>query len=195
VLLALSALQKTGLALAGAAFVAFALLSSMVLPRYRPEFPGRGLRLFVAVSVVFFLGMLAAVIGFARESESKGAEGTTAAATTTAGAPGSTGAGPAPAPAPAGNAAVGRTLFAANGCGSCHTYKPANAAGKVGPDLDHLAADAQKANRGSVQQYAHESIADPNAYVVPGFPKGVMPPFASLGPKIDDLVAFLTQPR
>ena len=65
--------------------------------------------------------------------------------------------------------------------------------GHLSEALKATAADAQKANRGSVQQYAHESIADPNAYVVPGFPKGVMPPFASLGPKIDDLVAFLTQ--
>ena len=188
-LLALSALQKTGLALSGAAFVVFALASALVIPRFRPDFPGRGLRLFVAVTVVFFVGMMGAVIGFARESEEKTAETTTAAATT---AP-SPSPSPSPAPAPSGNAASGKALFAANGCGSCHTFKPANATGKVGPDLDNLAADAQKANRGSIQQYTHESIADPGAYTVPGFPKGVMPPFASLGPKIDDLVAFLTQ--
>jgi mono/diheme cytochrome c family protein len=187
VLLALSAGQKTGLALVGAAFVVFALLSALVLPRFRPDFPGRGVRLFVVVTVVFFLGMLAAVIGFARESEERAAEGTTA--TETAGPP------PPPAPAPAkGDAAAGKALFAANGCGSCHTFKPANATGKVGPDLDNLAADAKEANRGSLEQYTHESIADPNAYVVSGFPSGVMPPFSSLGPtKIDDLVAFLTQ--
>ena len=189
-LLALSALQKTGLALSGAAFVVFALTSALVIPRYRPDFPGRGLRLFIAVTVVFFLGMLGAVIGFARESEEKTAEPTTTAATS-APSPGSS---PAPAPAPKGDAAAGKALFAANGCASCHTFKPAGAAGKVGPDLDNLAADAKKANRGTVAQYAHESIDDPGAYTVPGFPKGVMPPFANLGPqKIDDLVAFLTQ--
>ena len=188
-LLALSALQKTGLALSGAAFVLFALTSALIVPRYRPDFPGRGLRLFIAVTVVFFVGMLGAVIGFARESKEKTAETTTAAATT---AP-SSAPSPSPSPAPSGNAAAGKALFAANGCGSCHTFTPAGATGKVGPDLDHLATDAKTANRGTLQQYTHESIADPGAYTVPGFQKGVMPPFASLGPKIDNLVAFLTQ--
>jgi mono/diheme cytochrome c family protein len=188
VLLALSALQKTGLALSGAAFIVFALLSAVVIPRFRPDFPGRGVRLFTVVALLFFLGMLSAVIGFAGESGEKRAEPTTAAATTAAGT-----SAPAPAPAVKGNAAAGKALFASNGCSSCHTFQPANAHGTVGPDLDHLAADAQKANRGTLQQYTHESIADPGAYTVPGYPKGVMPPFASLGPKIDDLVAFLTQ--
>ncbi len=177
-LASLSGLQKTGLALSGAAFIVFALTSALVIPRYRPNFPGRGLRLFILVTFLFFVGMLGAVIGFARESEAKTAEATSA--------------GPPPPPA-AGDPAAGKVLFAAQGCGSCHTFRPANSTGKVGPDLDNLAADAQKANRGSVEQYAHESIADPGAYTVPGFPKGTMPPFASLGPKIDDLVAFLTQ--
>src|SRR5439155_5979715 len=76
--------------------------------------------------------------------------------------------------APSG-AAAGKALFAQNGCGGCHTFKPAGAAGKVGPDLDNLAADAKKANRGSVEAYAKESIENPDAYVVPGFSKGVMP--------------------
>jgi cytochrome c oxidase subunit 2 len=93
-----------------------------------------------------------------------------------------------------GDATAGKAVFASQGCGSCHTYAPAGSNGKVGPDLDHLAADAQKANQGSVQKYTQTSITDPNAYVVPGFPKGVMPTFSSLTPKqLADLVAFLTQ--
>ena len=32
----------------------------------------------------------------------------------------------------------GAAVFAANGCGSCHTLKPANATGTVGPDLDKI---------------------------------------------------------
>jgi mono/diheme cytochrome c family protein len=109
---------------------------------------------------------------------------TTGAATTTTAAPA----------APQGDAAAGKQLFAANGCAACHTYKPAGATGKVGPDLDNLAADAQKANQGSLAAYTAESIKNPGAYVVPGFPNGVMPPFASLGDKkIADLVAFVTQ--
>ncbi len=43
-----------------------------------------------------------------------------------------------------------------------------------------------------MQHYATESIEDPNAYVVPGFPKGVMPQFQLSDKQVADLVAFLT---
>jgi cytochrome c oxidase subunit II len=96
--------------------------------------------------------------------------------------------------APTGTAA-GKALFMSNGCGGCHTYKPAGTNGKVGPDLDKLAADAQKANKGSLEEYTRESIENPDAYVVPGFAKGVMPAFAGklTDSQINELVAFLTK--
>ena len=93
-----------------------------------------------------------------------------------------------------GDAAAGKAVFQSLGCGSCHTYAPAASKGKVGPDLANIPADAKKANQGTVGDYVKTSIEDPNAYVVSGFPKGVMPAFTSLSPKqIADLVAFLTQ--
>jgi cytochrome c oxidase subunit 2 len=93
-----------------------------------------------------------------------------------------------------GNATAGKAVFASQGCGSCHTYAPASATGKVGPNLANIATDAKKANQGTVEDYVKTSIEDPNAYVVPGFPKGVMPAFSSLTPQqVADLVAFLTQ--
>ena len=93
-----------------------------------------------------------------------------------------------------GDAAAGKTLFASQGCGGCHTYEPAGTNGKVGPDLDNLAADAQKANQGSVEEYTATSIKNPSAYTVPGFPAGVMPSYSSLqDTQVADLVAFLTQ--
>ena len=67
-LLALSSSQKLGLALAGAAFVVFALVSSMVIPRWRPDFPGRHLGWFTAVAALFTVGMLATVFFVARET-------------------------------------------------------------------------------------------------------------------------------
>jgi cytochrome c2 len=135
--------------------------------------------------------MLAAVIALAAEPKEEhaaaGEEPTTAAETTTAATT-----APAAPPAAKGDAAAGKTLFSAQGCNACHTFKPAGATAKVGPDLDKVAADAQKANRGSVEQYVAESIKDPNAYVAPGFPKGVMPAFGALSQKqVDDLVAFI----
>jgi mono/diheme cytochrome c family protein len=101
---------------------------------------------------------------------------------------------PQAAPVAKGDPAAGKQLYAANGCAGCHTFKPAGSTGKVGPDLDKLAADAAKANRGTLAQYTAESIKNPGAYVVPGFPNGVMPVFSSLSDKqVADLVAFLTK--
>ena len=63
----------------------------------------------------------------------------------------------------------------ANGCQSCHTLTAAGAIGKVGPDLDKLPAEAQKAGQ-PLEDFVHTSVVDPEAYIEPGFPKGVMPP-------------------
>jgi cytochrome c551/c552 len=133
--------------------------------------------------------MLAAVIALAGEPKEErsaaGEETTTAAATTTT-------ATTTARPAAKGDPAAGKTLFGTQGCTACHTFKPAGATAKVGPDLDKVADDAKKANQ-PVDQYVTESIKDPNAYVAPGFPKGVMPSFASLSDKqVSDLVAFVT---
>jgi hypothetical protein len=82
-----------------------------------------------------------------------------------------------------------------NGCNSCHTLAAASATGKVGPDLDRLKAEAQRAGK-PLDAFVRESIVDPNAYIEPGFPKGVMP--TSFGtsipkPQLDALVQFLVQ--
>jgi mono/diheme cytochrome c family protein len=95
---------------------------------------------------------------------------------------------------PTGSTASGQTLFASQGCGSCHTYAPAGAAGKIGPNLDDVEADAKKADQGTVEEYVHTSIVSPDSYIAPGFPKGVMPAFTSLSDEqVADLVAFVTQ--
>jgi cytochrome c oxidase subunit 2 len=86
----------------------------------------------------------------------------------------------------------GKALFASNGCNGCHTFKPAGATAKVGPDLDKLAEEAQRAGK-PLEEFIRESIVNPNAYVEPGYPKGLMPgTFAGL-PKaqLDALVEFL----
>lgn len=70
---ALSTGHKLGLGLSGAAFAGFALIVSMLVPRRWPQFPGRRLPLFLAVTVVFFFGMLAAVEIFGASSEGEAA--------------------------------------------------------------------------------------------------------------------------
>jgi plastocyanin len=83
VLLGLTNAQKFGLAGVAFVFVAFSLLVSMVIPRYRPDFPGRRrMGLFIAVTFVLFIAMLGAVEVFARESEEEEPREEAAAETT-----------------------------------------------------------------------------------------------------------------
>ncbi len=93
-----------------------------------------------------------------------------------------------------GDAKAGATLFTAQGCGGCHKFQPAGSNGNVGPDLDKLAQYAKTANQGSLQDFTHESIANPSAYIEKGYPPS-MPNFGqTLSDKqIADLVAYLTQ--
>jgi cytochrome c oxidase subunit 2 len=94
-----------------------------------------------------------------------------------------------------GGAASGKAIFTANGCNSCHTLEAAGAAGKVGPDLDELKDEAERANQ-PLEQFVRTSIVDPNAYVAPGFPKGTMPTNFGTSIKrsdLDTLVQYLIQ--
>ena len=94
----------------------------------------------------------------------------------------------------ASSSALGKKTFASAGCGGCHTFTPAGTDAKVGPDLDNVAADAQKAGE-PVADYVRQSIVDPNAVVAAGYQPGVMPPnFGdTLSPEeLDALVAYLS---
>ena len=75
-LLALSTAQKIGLGLAVLGFAGFSLIVSMLVPRWYPQFPGRGLRVFLVTCLVLFVGMMSAVIFVARETSKAEAKGT-----------------------------------------------------------------------------------------------------------------------
>ena len=213
-LLGLTTDQKLGLAGTAAAFIAFALVTALLIPRYRPDFPGRkGLGLFIVVTLLLTVAMIGAVVVFASEDEGAEAAGhveteltetetgpteteTGPTETETETGPTETETGPAEttpattAPeeeAPAGDPAAGEALFASNGCGGCHTFEAAGSSGAVGPNLD-------EALEGKDAEFVHQSIVEPNAEVAEGYNPGVMPSFQQLSEdQVNDLVAFLTQ--
>ena len=93
-----------------------------------------------------------------------------------------------------GPAAKGKTIFA--GAGTCFTcHDTANGIKIVGPSLKGIASRAASREPGkSADDYLHEAITKPNAYLVEGFPQGIMPQnFGQILSKeqIDDLVAYL----
>ena len=94
--------------------------------------------------------------------------------------------------------APGKAIFITQGCGACHTYAPAGpeANGNIGPDLDKLPAYAKQANQ-PLKPFVATSIAHPEAYIQPGYPKNVMPKSYGALPAKDlkDLVDFLTTPQ
>jgi cytochrome c553 len=125
----LSTGQKIGLATVGGLFIAFALISALVIPRRTANFPGRGIGWYVLLCVLFVVAMLSAVIVFGKEKESS------AAATTTSTPTSPHQAKPGPSQD---NATAGKAVFESAGCTSCHTLKDAGSTGTVGPNLDQL---------------------------------------------------------
>src|SRR5215471_7596486 len=99
---------------------------------------------------------------------------------------------------PAGAAATvaaGKAVFAANNCAGCHTFKPANATGTIGPNLDTApTSDAKADNNMNLADFIEESIKKPDAYIAKGYSKGIMPgTFGSslTSKQLHDLVAFI----
>jgi cytochrome c553 len=181
-LLGITTNGKIGLGLVALAFIAFALISSFVLPRRNPDFPGERVGLYIAVAALLFVAMLAAVVVFAKEEEEAEGHATevteTVSTTETSGETTGTtetetgtetgGAG--------GDAAAGEEVFASAGCGDCHTLEAAGSSGRVGPNLDESQPDAalveQRVREGSGAMPSFEGelddkqIADVTAYVV-----------------------------
>jgi cytochrome c oxidase subunit II len=88
----------------------------------------------------------------------------------------------------------GKAVFEEQGCGSCHALVDAGSTAELGPPLDKLQEQADRAGR-PLEEFVRESIVNPDAYVEPGFSEGVMPKTFSDLPdrQLDGLVQYLVQ--
>ena len=89
--------------------------------------------------------------------------------------------------------ARGQRVYLDTGCGGCHTIDGLSA-GNVGPNQNNIGSVAATRIPGmSAEDYIRESILDPSAYVVEGYPDDVMPKNYSellTSDELSDLVAF-----
>jgi mono/diheme cytochrome c family protein len=91
------------------------------------------------------------------------------------------------APPTGGDTDGGLAVWAAQGCGSCHTLAAANAHGVIGPDL-------ASSLKGMPASYIKESIVAPNKAAPAGYSTGLMPEDygARIAPAdLDRLVSYL----
>jgi cytochrome c553 len=141
---------ELGLLASALAFIVFALVVAIVVPRSRPEFPSRYLGWFIAGCIVLFAVQMTAVVLLAELGEEEHEEvaqetepaeptepeptepapTTDETETDTTETTETTEAGEA-----AGDPAAGKEVFLAN-CGTCHTLADAGTTGAVGPNLD-----------------------------------------------------------
>jgi hypothetical protein len=76
VLLSLATSHKIGLGAMAVSFAVLAFTAAMIVPRYKPGFPGKaGLRLFIVAAMVLTAGTLLAVEFLAVEKEEPGGHG------------------------------------------------------------------------------------------------------------------------
>ena len=87
--------------------------------------------------------------------------------------------------------ARGRQVYRALGCASCHEGSLFNLFRPVGPPLGEAGLVGRKRVPGlSAEDYLRQSITDPGAYVVPGYPDS-MPRGLAGGLSPEDLAALV----
>ena len=186
---------ETALVVVAGSFIVFALVMALVIPRSRPEFPGKRLPIFLAVCGVFFLAQMTAVLVLAEvgeadepahEETTTGAEPTTptettgtettATETTATETTGTETTATETTASAQGDPVAGKEIFlGTSGCAGCHTLADAGSTGTIGPNLDglkpsHDAVVAQVTNGGGGMpafgdSLSQEQIRDVAAYV------------------------------
>jgi cytochrome c6 len=178
---------ETALVVVAGSFIVFALVMALVIPRSRPEFPGKRLPIFLTVCGVFFLAQMTAVLVLAEvgeadepahEETTTGAEPTaptptettgtetTATETTATETTGSETTTTEPTTPPQGDPVAGKEIFlGTSGCAGCHTLADAGSTGTIGPNLDdlkpsHDAVVAQVTNGGGGMPAFGDSLSE-----------------------------------
>ena len=178
---------ETALVVVAGSFIVFALVMALVIPRSRPEFPGRRLPIFLAVCGVFFLAQMTAVLVLAEvgeadepahEETTTGAEPTaptptettvtetTATETTATETTGTETTTTEPTTPAQGDPVAGKEVFlGTSGCAGCHTLADAGSTGTIGPNLDdlkpsHDAVVAQVTNGGGGMPAFGDSLSE-----------------------------------
>jgi len=169
---------EIGVLIVALVFIVFALIVSLVVPRSRPEFPGKWLGIFIGICVVLFVAQMGAVLAMAELGEQDEVEAVEPTEPTPTEPeptePAPTEPEPPGTEPPAGSDPVGKEIFLAN-CGSCHTLADAGTTGTIGPDLDEssppldLVVDRVTNGMGAMPsfegQLSEEEIAEVAAYV------------------------------
>ncbi len=87
---------------------------------------------------------------------------------------------------------AGKALVAQNGCGGCHSLDGSRL---VGPTWRGLFGSQVKLSNGKTvtadEAYLIESVVDPSAKVVDGFPDGIMPKFNLTDAQIKDIASYI----
>lgn len=137
-----------------------------------PESPRMKLAIYNRIVLVGFIASLTVlVVACGSSADSSVPEATTGSETTTGAQP----------IAGAGDAEAGRKLFTSEGCSACHRTSGDRL---VGPGLAGISTRSDEA-------YIRQSLEDPGAVVVDGYPN-VMTNFSRLSDeKVDNLIAYL----
>jgi len=166
VILTITTTGKLTLVIVASAFIAWAVITAIWIPKRNAEFPAT-LTVFMLVSALFFVAQMGAVywVTSTQEVEAESAAGETTPEEPT----------PAETTPAAGDATAGEKVFASAGCGGCHTLAAAGSSGAVGPNLDalhpsaRLVADTVTTGKGVMPSFAgslsHADVTAVAAYV------------------------------